>query len=96
MFNKIFKKVVVPTEGNDELLAYESWSVRWVSRKIWGTSSDSDLTTRKLESEVFTNQDDANRFSDELKRAMSVLRFDIKLLNITIERKYNHRKKCLK
>lgn len=50
---RLFKKIMIPSGEQSELLAYESWSVRWTSRN--GEYS----TNTRPESEVFTSKADA-------------------------------------
>jgi hypothetical protein len=64
----LFKKIFVPTEEKQELIAYESWTVRWNARQ--GNYS-SDLTPV---AEVFTNKEDARTFANALKEAFKLIR----------------------
>jgi hypothetical protein len=64
----ILKKIFVPNGQTQELEAFESWTVRWISRH--GTTH---YDTQK-EAEVFTNEKDAEKFATELKNAFKLLR----------------------
>lgn len=66
---RLFKKILIPSGEQSELLAYESWSVRWTSRK--GPYSHD----QRPESEVFTSKDDADTFADALLDAFKLLKF---------------------
>jgi hypothetical protein len=66
---RLFKKVVIPSGEQSELLAYESWSVRWNSR-----SGECFHETRP-ESEVFTSKEDAYEFAEAIKDAFRLLKY---------------------
>jgi len=66
---RFFKKVVVPSGEQTELLAYESWSVRWNSRH-----GEYSHNTRP-ESEVFTSKEDAETFAIALRDAFRLLKY---------------------
>lgn len=66
---RLFKKILIPSGEQSELLAYESWSVRWTSRK-----GNYGFDTRP-ESEVFTSKEDANAFATALRDAFKLLKF---------------------
>lgn len=65
---KIFKKLFVPNGEQEELTAYETWSVRWVSRH--GEFHD-DVQN---EIELFTTKEDAEKFANELKKAFKLIK----------------------
>jgi hypothetical protein len=63
-----FKKIIIPSGETQELTAYESWTVRWLSRHGY-YSSDT-----RTEVEVFTNEEDANAFAEELRNAFKLIK----------------------
>jgi hypothetical protein len=65
----LFKKIFVPN-GSKEIIAYESWTVRWRSaRDDGGYSTYSHMQD---EAEVFTTKEDANGFKDALERGFKL------------------------
>jgi len=64
-----FKKIAVPTGSTKELVAYESWTVRWKSRY------DNYSYSTRTECEVFTSEEDANTFANALRAAFTLLRY---------------------
>lgn len=64
----IFKKIFIPSGKHQELTAFESWSVRWVSRHgRYGSDT-------QYEMEVFTTKEDAEKFAKELRKAFKLIK----------------------
>lgn len=63
----IFKKLFIPS-GTKEVMAYESWIVRWDAARFDGSS----LIRTKEECEIFPSKDDADAFADALKNAFQL------------------------
>lgn len=78
---RFFKKVSIPSGEESELLAYESWVVRWLSL-------DGDKayfsTNKKQEAEVFTTKGDADAFATALREANGLLRNKGSMTEITV------------
>lgn len=70
-----FKKISIPSGDKTEVVAYNSWIVRWLSVKF----DDSTLLYTKQQSEIFPSEIDANKFADQLVEAMKLLRCTGKL-----------------
>ena len=64
----IFKKLFVPTNEQQRLIAYENWSVRWVSR--YGEYS----TNTQKEAEFFSTEESANQFAEQLRKAFKLIK----------------------
>jgi hypothetical protein len=64
----ILKKILAPSGQQQELEAYETWSVRWESR--YGEYSHDT----QPEMEVFTSKEDAEKFATELRNAFELIR----------------------
>lgn len=75
---RLFKKIMIPSGEQSELLAYESWSVRWTSRN--GEYS----TNTRPESEVFTSKADAQAFADALRDAFKLLKYSSPITDVNI------------
>lgn len=69
MFN--FRKVKIPSGEQVEVTVYHSWTVRWWSM---ARTADGNLGRSSPESEIFKDQAEAERFADELRKAMHLLR----------------------
>lgn len=63
-----FKTLLIPTGLKEELVAYESWIVRWQSRY------DEYSSSIRPEAEVFTNKEDADKFAEQLREAFKLVR----------------------
>ena len=63
----LFKKIAIPTEEKQELTAYQTYYVRWISSAYY--TSD-----RKQRCEVFLNKEDAEKFKIALKEAHKLLK----------------------
>jgi hypothetical protein len=63
-----FKNLFIPTGQKESVVAYESWTVRWTSR--YGEYSGNT----QQEAEVFTNEDDAKKFANQLREAFKLTR----------------------
>jgi len=64
----ILKKLFVPSGQQQELTAYESWSVRWRSR--YGEYSGDT----QPEMEIFTTKKDAEKFATQLRNAFNLIK----------------------
>jgi hypothetical protein len=67
MFN--FKKLIMPTGGKKEVDAVKTWTVRWTSR--YGEYSGHT----QEEVEVFTDEDTAKEYAEQLTAAFKFLRY---------------------
>jgi hypothetical protein len=66
--NYILKIIEITGRKEKKLQAFESWTVRWESRHgQWSSDVQPEV-------EVFTNEDDANHFADELKKAFKTIK----------------------
>lgn len=64
----IFRKLFIPSGEQEEILVYESWIVKWESRK-GQHSGDVDK-----EMEIFTSKEDAEKFAEQLRKAFKLIR----------------------
>ena len=64
----LFKKIFIPSGKKESVTSYESWVVRWRGRfgQFHGDTQD--------ECEVFTTQEDAEKFATQLKEAFKLIK----------------------
>ena len=65
-----FKKILIPSGAKSEVVAYNSWIVRWTSGNFDGSS----LIYTKEQSEIFPSEIDAYKFAEQLKEARKLLK----------------------
>jgi len=65
-----FKKLLIPSGEKTEVVAYNSWIVRWRSASFDGSS----LCYTRDESEIFPSEVDAEKFAQSLKDARGLLK----------------------
>lgn len=79
---RLFKKVLIPSGEQSELLAYESWSVRWFGFR--GNSEYFGLYHQTPESEVFTSKEDAETFANSLRDALKLLKYSGPIMEVKV------------
>lgn len=67
-----FKKLFIPSGEKTTVVAYNSQIVRWKSFNP--DYYDSTYAYQKEEAEIFPSEIDANKFADQLKQAMELLK----------------------
>lgn len=70
----IFKKLFIPSGQKTELVAYNSWVVRWVSLSSYGFTSGGFSISHKPESEIFPSEIDAHKFAEQLRESFKLLK----------------------
>lgn len=78
-----FKKLGIPTGEQKELVAYNSWVVRWTSRYGEYRSDENQ------EAEIFPSEDDANEFANQLKEAFKLLRYKNEVTYVSVKANQN-------
>lgn len=88
--NNIFKRIFIPSGEETQLVAYKSWVVRWNSKRNNGFEY-------VQEAEIFTSEEDAHKFAEQLRDAFKLLRYrsggwgdmDNRLTKVTTESNQN-------
>lgn len=78
---RFFKKVLIPSGQQTDLIAFESWVVRWLSLD---GSKGYYSTDKKQEAEVFTTKEDADSFATALTAANKLLRNSGSMTDISV------------
>jgi hypothetical protein len=79
----LFKKLFIPSGEKTTVIAYKSWTVRWLSLKSDWEYARGGGTPQV---EIFPSKEDAHKFAAQLKEAFGILKYDgDRLMKITVE-----------
>lgn len=79
----IFKRLFIPSGQKTEVVAYNSWIVRWHSR------SGNYSADKKQEAEIFPSEEDAHKFASQLKESFKLLKYSGEPTEIKVEANQN-------
>lgn len=85
---KFFKKIKIPSGEQMDILAYESWSVKWVA--LSGEVRYPSLSTKDFKAEVFTSKEDAEQFANSIRGAFQLIGMSGGVTDVKVEKNNNH------
>jgi hypothetical protein len=77
-----FKNILIPSGEKTEVVAYNSWIVRWYSGN---GGYNSALTYKQPEAEIFPSEEDAQKFAEQLREAFKLVRYTGSATKVTVE-----------